>query len=281
MNFHLAHIVPSKNLHGPNGYKEVIDTIQWGLQELGHAVTYGLNTTSDTATNIIFGAQLMSMEALEKLPPETIVYNFEQGKGWKPEDIRPQIRTAAQRFHIWDYSAANADVWKSLGAEKLKVVPVGFAPILKRIPKPLAQDIDVLIYGRSGQDRLEAFHFLAESGLTTVFVCGLYGNARDELIARSKLVLNINLYGKSKTFEIVRVSYLIANAKAVVADIDSDTVIDDDMRSAVHITSGPELVHDCQSLVSDDRRRMALEQAGFDAMQKRDIRVFLEQALKQ
>ena len=125
MNFHLAHIVPSKTLHGMNGYKEVIDTVQWGLRQLGHSAVYGLNTLAPTMTNIIFGAQALSMEVIDKLPPETIVYNFEQAKGWSVENLKPQIRVAAQRFRIWDYSEGNASVWSSLGAKDVCVVPVG------------------------------------------------------------------------------------------------------------------------------------------------------------
>jgi hypothetical protein len=107
-------------------------------------------------------------------------------------------------------------------------------------------------------------------------VCGLYGKARDELIARSKLVVNIHLYEPSKVFEIVRVSYLLANRKAVVADIDGDTYIDDDMRTAIKVTTAPQLVNDCVKLAADDVARTALEEAGFAAMEKRDIRKALE-----
>ena len=137
----------------------------------------------------------------------------------------------------------------------------------------------MLIYGSPGQDRLGAFHYLSQSGLTTVFVCGLYGKGRDDLIGRSKLVVNINLYDRSKIFEVVRVSYLLANRKAVVADIDADTLIDADMRSAIKVTVGPELVRDCQNLVADDAARAALEEAGFAAIEKRDIRTILQRAL--
>ena len=121
--------------------------------------------------------------------------------------------------------------------------------------------------------------YLSQSGLTTVFVCGLYGKGRDDLIGRSKLVVNINLYDRSKIFEVVRVSYFLANRKAVVADIDADTLIDDDMRSAIKVTVGPELVRDCQNLVADDAARTALEEAGFAAIEKRDIRIILKRAL--
>lgn len=276
MNFNLAHIVPHKTLHGLNGYKEVIDTVQWGLQKLGHTADYGLNTLSPTATNIIFGLQMLAIEVIDKLPPETIVYNFEQMRGLNAEAIKPQLHVAAERFQIWDYSEGNVSGWQSLGAKNVFVVPVSYAPILQRIPKPPTQDIDVLIYGMPGKDRLDAFHYLSHSGLTTVFVCGLYGKARDELIGRSKLIVNINLYEQSKIFEIVRVSYLLANRKAVVSDIYADAYIEDDVRSAIKVTSPPQLVNDCVKLAADDNARAALEEAGFAAIEKRDIRKALE-----
>jgi hypothetical protein len=194
------------------------------------------------------------------------------------EAIKPQFRAAAQRFKIWDYSEGNVECWQRLGATDVSVVPVSYAPILQRIPKPPTQDIDVLIYGIPGKDRLDAFHYLSVFGLTTVFVCGLYGSARDELIGRAKLIVNINLYEQSKVFEIVRVSYLLANRKAVVADIDDDTHIEEDMRSAVKATSPPELVNDCMKLATDDDARAALEESGFAVMEKRDIRKVLERA---
>jgi hypothetical protein len=37
MKYHLAHIIPNPRMHGLNGYKDVIDTLQWGLDQLGQA----------------------------------------------------------------------------------------------------------------------------------------------------------------------------------------------------------------------------------------------------
>jgi len=278
MNFHLAHIVPNKLHHGMHGYKEVVDTVQWGLEQLGHSAVYGLNSLSSKATNIIFGAQVLGLEQLEQLPADTIVYNFEQAKGLSAENLRPQMHLAAQRFCIWDYNASNAAVWSGLGAKRVCVVPIGYAPVLQRIPKPPLQDIDVLLYGSPADDRLGAFHHLAMSGLTAVFVCGLYGRSRDELIARSKLIVNIPNRTRSKIFEVVRVSYLLANRKAVVADLDADSEIDEDMRAAVKATEPPRLVDDCRALAADDAAREAQEQAGFAIMARRDIRPILQRA---
>jgi hypothetical protein len=279
MKFHLAHIIPHKRVHGLNGYKEVIDTVQWGLQQLGHVADYGLNSLSPTATNIIFGVQMLPVETINRLPPETIVYHLEQMRNLNAADIVPQLHLAAQRFRIWEYSEANVEGLHALGARNVLMVPVSYAPILQRIPRPQTQDIDVLIYGMPGRARLEALHYVAHSGLTTVFVCGLYGKARDDLIARSKVIVNVNLHEPCKIFEVVRVSYLLANRKAVVADVGPDTHIEEDMRLAIKTTTLPQLVNDCVQLVADDRARSGLEEAGFAAIQRRDIRKVLERAL--
>ncbi|WP_164075752.1 hypothetical protein, partial [Stenotrophomonas maltophilia] len=77
MKFHLAHLIPDPRMHGLNGYKEVIDTVAWGLGELGHEVTYAVNDFAKGATNIVFGAQVAAIETLERLRPDTIIYNFE------------------------------------------------------------------------------------------------------------------------------------------------------------------------------------------------------------
>jgi hypothetical protein len=280
LNFHIAHIIPpGKAMHGLNGYKEVIDSVIWGLEDLGHKVGYSLNTLSTTATNIIFGAQMMALETLEQLPPQTIVYNFEQIKLADPERVKSSFKLAARRFNIWDYSESNRSTWEYFGADSLRVVPVGFAPILERIAKNPIQDIDVLMYGSPDNYRLEAFHHLYHSGLRAVFVGGLYGTARDDLIARSKLIVNINRRNLSRIFEVVRVSYLLANRKAVVSIVEEDTAIDEDMRRAIMCSSGFQLVEHCHSLIDNDQSRESLETAGFEVIRQRDIRKILAAAL--
>lgn len=275
MNYHVTHITCNGQAHGLNGYREVVESVIWGLRELGHSVQSGEDVFSESATNIIIGAQMLEMDVVRKLPPSTIVYNFEQLRG--AALVKPSLVHAAANFKIWDYSGGNLDVWRGLNAD-CRVVPVGYAEPLTRIPRAPVQDIDVLMYGSPGPDRLDAFYHLCQSGLKTVFVCGLYGKARDELIARSKLIVNINLY-TAKIFEIVRVSYLLANRKAVVADIDPDTFIEDDIRAGVCVAAPSMLVDQCYDLVCNESRRRAVEEAGFEVIRNRDIRPILEAAL--
>jgi hypothetical protein len=281
--YHLMHCVPSDpRVHGLYGYKEVIDTVAWGLEEFGHNVSYGLNESGRDATNIIFGAHVMPIAALKRLPPGTIIYNFEQMRDVPAQRIREETRYYAKvpHFELWDYTEANLPSWRSLGRQEVKIVPIGYAPILSRIPRPPRQDIDVLIYGMSGERRLQTFHALSQRGLSTVFVSGLYGAARDELISRAKVVLNINLYPQTRIFEIVRVSYLLANRKAVVADFDANTSIEDDIRPAVKFaTTLDQLLSLCDSLANNERERIKLEEVGFSCISRRDIRDILKGAL--
>ena len=112
-----------------------------------------------------------------------------------------------------------------------------------------------------------------------MYVCGLYGRSRGSLIARAKLVLNINRYSQSRVFEIVRVSYLLANKKAVLSTFEPDTVIEDDTRSCVRLTDFERLATDCRFLAENSKARHLLEDIGFSTFSQRDIQQILRLAI--
>lgn len=278
-HFNLVHILDTGAMHGLQGYRELIETLGWGLEQLGMKVSMTENQLLTGCVNIVFGAQVLPVEAIRKLPAETIIYNLEQ-MGGLDLTRNPVAVALAERLHIWDYSESNLASWQKLHPIfPVQHVPVGWAPILARIPKPDLQDIDVLIYGKPGPLRLEIFDRLCQRGLKCLFVCGLYGQARDELIARAKLVLNINLYAHSRIFEIVRVSYLLANAKAVVADMEEDTYMEPDLRQAVALGPADKIVDACVELIGDNARREELERCGRNIMERRHIVPVLESVL--
>ena len=128
---------------------------------------------------------------------------------------------------MWDYSLHNIDKWKTywetMNCAYAPVhVPLGYVPELTRIRPAPIQDIDVLFYGSLNDRRSAIIKALCDAGANVHTVFGVYGKGRDELIARSKVVLNLHFY-EQKLFEIVRVSYLLANSKAVVTECSSDT----------------------------------------------------------
>jgi hypothetical protein len=168
-------------------------------------------------------------------------------------------------------------VWTLLKPVRPAVhVPVGWAPILERIPRVQPQDIDVLFYGGLSQERITTLNLLGL--VSTVFACNLFGSGRDNLIARSKIVLNINR-NSSRIFGIVRASYLLANAKAVVSDKQVGTYIEDDMRDAVVFAKLSKIAAVCQYLLKNENLRQEIEKRGQIAIRKRDIRAFLSRVL--
>jgi hypothetical protein len=270
LRFHIVHVVPPIS-HGPLGYREVIETLHWGLLQLGQQATIGCNQYLSDRINIFVGGQMLSAAELERIPANSIFYHLEQIAGVEPENLAASLPIIAARFRVWDYCAANIQTWLKLKpAFEPRLLPIGWAPLLRRIP-PAEEDIDVLFYGIPSPQRLGVFDQLCRAAVKVVFACGLYGTARDSLIAQAKIVLNLNYYDMSKVFEIVRVSYLLANEKAVVSDIHPDSIIEDDLRDAVALAPPQAIVGECIGLLRDDVARKELARRGRTIFEKRDI----------
>ena len=283
-DFNIVHIVNDTAV-GLKAYLEVIESVRWGLQQLGHNTTYSVNSYSSTTMNIVFGGHFAPRLLFENRA-NLIYYNLEQIRGhpqFTPDAPAEMAAFISSNLRIWDYSEANIETWNRLSPKyPVRFMPICYAPILTRIAKAETQDIDVLIYGVVGKRRLSAFSMLGNLvnlGISTLFACGLYGDGRDELIGRSKIVLNINNVAYSKIFEIVRVSYLLANAKAVVADISPDTHIESDIVNGVVCVPLEQIPETCMVLLNDYDHRTALERRGFEAISRRDICAYLQAAL--
>ena len=283
-HFNMAHVLPNDALN-LRAYQEVIDTVRWGLEQLGHHTTYSVNSICENARNIIFGGHL-DPPLVIRSPADSIYYNMEQIRGnpqYDPQDTNIFVRLVSSTLQIWEYSGANMETWARLNpAQPPKLVPIGYAPLLTRIEPAPRQDIDVLIYGSVGERRLTVFTALSNlvnAGISTVFACGLFGEARDSLIARAKIVLNVNYLTRGRIFEIVRVSYLMANAKAVVADVSPDTYVESDIANGVVLVPLENIAEVCLRLIANEERRHQLERDGFASIARRDIRSFLAAAL--
>jgi hypothetical protein len=278
-DFHIVHVV-HPTAHGPLGYREVIDTLQWGLTQLGHKVSTAANTVSSDRINIFLGGQMLSPAQVQGMPPGSIFYQLEQIARAPADKLRLSLPAIAARFQIWDYNQANIDSLQQLSpAFPPRLLPISFSPNLQRIQRLADEDIDILFYGIPTPNRLAVFDQLCQSNLRCVYACGLYGPARDSLIARSRIVLNLNAYEFSRVFEIVRVSYLLANEKAVVSDIYPDSIIDPDLRDAVAFAPLEKIERQCIALLGDPSARQALAARGRAIFEKRDIRANLERVL--
>ena len=100
MQFNLVHVIPDPRAHGLYGLAEVMESVRWGLTELGHTVTLKVNQIGIGARNIIFGFQMLLPEVLEKLPEDTVVYNLDQMANCEPSQLREEVAVAAKDVRL-------------------------------------------------------------------------------------------------------------------------------------------------------------------------------------
>lgn len=255
-------------------FADVAEMLRHGLDSLGHDVQVSAGALLADRCNIVLGAHLLPDPTA--LPSDSVVFNFEQ-LGSSSIQINPAYLTCLKQLQVWDYSQKNIRWLRSRGVEAIKV-SLGYAPGLDRIRKPAIQDIDVLFYGALNERRSAILRTLQDRGLNVhILSSGQVYQALDEYIARSKVVLNLHYY-ETRIFEIVRVSLLLCNKKAVVAEIHPETEIEDDLRDAVMGVPYESLVETCVGLVQNESLRLVAEQRGWEIFSKRSAGLLLEPA---
>lgn len=273
LNFAVTIVSPWNYAHS-EAFREVAIAVRSGLAALGHDALISTRFVPDRQ-NIILGPQLLPL--VGQVPPRNaILFNLEQvseGSPW----ITPHLLHGFRRYQVWDYSEANADAWSKFEVPRPVVVPIGYAPELSKIT-PSEEDIDVLFYGSINDRRANVLNTLSARGVKVKAVFGIYGDARDALIARSKIVLNAHFY-PAKVFEIVRVSYLLANRKCVVSERGCRSEEESPFEQGVAFSDYDGLVETCIALLHDADRRKQIAAAGFAAISSRPQSEFLRPAI--
>lgn len=254
------------------GEREVAETVHHGLLSLGHDCVLTKRWLADRRL-ILFGA--ISIPLLGVMPPAgTLLYNLEHvfhGSSF----ITPTTLSIFRQYPMLDFSRLNIERLVRMGVPAPRWLPIGYVPELTRVQPAPEEDIDVLFYGAVDDRRSAVLDALRARGLHVETLLGVYGRARDAFIARSKVVLNMH-YGSGFIFESVRVSYLLANRKAVVSERGDGY---EDFADAVAFAEYDELADRCTALVRDDESRKKLAQRGFAVMSGRSEGAYLKTAL--
>ncbi len=181
------------------------------------------------------GAVVIGAHLVKAIPSHAIIWNFEQvelGSEWMTDEYIETCRNAAQ---LWDYTPTNVAAWKQHYGIEAKLLPIAYDPAMvgtvQRCREPLARP---RFYGSLNDWRNEALNTMPHLKLTTP----IYGRELDAELSAAPCVLNLHYY-RSAIFEIVRCSYLFANAVPVMS---AESVDQDDY---VHI---PELFYDLDTM---------------------------------
>lgn len=258
---------------------ETVDFFLYSLRGLGCETDRAENELMTAGYNVLFGAHLLGQGPAVGLPANCIVYNTEQIESGSSFDS-PGYRGLLENYPVWDYSARNIEqLARMLGHGRVYHVPVGYVPELTRIERREAADIDVLFYGSLNERRQQVITALEAAGARVHCAFGVYGAERDRLIARSRLVLNMH-YFPTNIFEMIRVSYLLANRTAVVSERSPETEVAPELRDAVAFAPYERLVETCLSLLGDEARRQALAESAFETFKRLAYRKELVAAMR-
>ncbi len=271
-------------LDGYAAFKEVIESIEYALKHLGYTVEIHHGMPRADGLNIIFAGHAISLQALHRHgvdPKNVIVYNLEQ-VGVDVPWMKQHYFELMRHCHVWEYSHHNLAQLGQFGIQNISLVPIGYAPILERLPK-VEEDIDIFFYGTMSQRRRDCIQKIRDMGLNiaTTEQQQLVGEARDLMIARSKIILNIHYYQNAHIFEIVRASYLLANKKVVVSELGENTAIEDDIKQVICHGNIEQLPQLCAEILLDLPKRTLLAEQGYNAIKQRNIIDYVAKGMDQ
>ena len=228
-------------------FSEVALGLQGGFRELGIRAPVVTAREGVRGRAIVLGANLLPRLPGVKPPGKSILYNLEQitpGSEW----LTPGYLRLLRRHRIWDYSRYNIGQLEQLGIRDPVHCPIGFSDRLCRFDTAPERDIDVLFYGSMNARRLSVLEELVRAGLRVETLFGVYGEQRDAVIARSRIVLNIHYY-PSKIFEIVRISYLLANRVCVVSEASPPDSALESVQAGIAQAPYERLADTCRTLI--------------------------------
>ena len=256
---------PGSTIH--HAFDEIRDSTAWALSALGHQVSVTEDWFSETGeTNVIFGAELIA--DFQRVPKNSVVYNLEQPSHPRMRQVQRLVKESG--CAIWDYSSRSVEEWKSSGFESACHVPVGYTPNLTRVPHS-APEWDVMFAGWMTQRRTAILEELRNAGLKVFSAsAACYGGVRDNIISRSKVCLSVHHDGRDR-FEIVRVSYLMANAKCIVTEVSSDDDEYQDLANGLSRSPYRMLVESCRAYCATGSERQLMEEKAMALITKRDF----------
>ena len=274
MKFAVTIVSPPSYPHSA-AFLEVAQTIHWGLQKLGFD---SILTTEGKLTgrqHIVLGCNLLPAHAIP-LSETAILYNLEQIYDDSPWLTNGQL-DYFKKYRVWDYNPSNVAAFQKFGVAVEHVLPIGYAQELSRITPVAQRDIDVLFIGAINDRRREILGQIYSRGLKLMVGTNVYGPKRDELIARAKIILNTHLY-EAKIFEIVRISYLLANRCTVLSEFSSDPHTDAEFAAGVAFARYEDLATHASRLLASPAERERIATKGYELMRSRAIETYLAQA---
>jgi len=279
--FNLVRIVPDNGhyIHS-QVFHEIEAAFFFTLQKLGYDVSNSINDFMPDARNIAFGMHHCKVDAVRHdVPKNTIVYSLEQMRD-APECLRWCRKYRG--LEVWDYSESNREALELAGVENIKHVPIGYVPEITYFDrKPVGQrDIDVLAYMSPSPRRMKIMdQFKNNPNINFVNVQGVYGDERDDLISRAKMIINLH-NSDNKIFEMIRVTHALQQGVPILAERGPETDFPDYMEDTVNLSTYNRFVDTAYKLLKKPDELEASAVRALEKFKQSPMTKFIEEALK-
>ena len=273
-------LIKPKNYIHYLALQELAELIHFSVLELGlkSQITFNYCDNNPSTKNIVLGAHLLNDNLIEDIPENTIIFNTEQIESITENWKKKILNLAKKNIIFWDYSQYNLDYLSKTINIKGKLFQIGYQKELNRINHNIDKNIDVLFYGSINARREHIINKLKDRKINVKTLFGVYGKERDDLIAKSKLILNMHMYD-SKIFEIVRVFYLLSNSIPVLTEVGSDTKFNNDFLDLICKSTYENIEKNIIYLLENDKKRIEIGENGLNAIKKFPQIKFTEQIL--
>lgn len=193
------------------------------------------------------------------MPKNYIVYQLEQSKPLNEVNenntwfTNRYLKRLEGSIEIWDYSMQNIVNIRNLFSSRNLILPVvKYVPITylrNFLGTDTNKDIDVLFYGSTNPRREKIMADLEAINLKIHFAgYNLWNERRQELINRSKIILNIHFYD-NPILETTRLAPLVSQGAFVISEPSSDKILDKFWSSMVTFCSYDKIVDKISSFL--------------------------------
>lgn len=280
MKFNLVRIVPDNGFYvHAQVFHEIEAAVFFALQALGNEVTNSVNEFKKDSRNIVFGMHHCPVDIVRHdIPKDTIIYSLEQMKD-SPECVRWCRKY--RNLEVWDYSMRNVEVLKQAGVKNIKHFKIGYVPEISYFErnKPEDRDIDILAYMSPSPRRVKILEqFERNPNINFKHIQSVYGDERDDLIKRAKLVINLH-NNDNRIFEMVRVTHLIQNGVPVLSEVNPDTDFPEYMKGTVFTSTYNRFVDTAYKIIKNPEKLDEQAANGLEIFKKFPMTEFIKEVL--
>lgn len=263
-------------------FDDLIDSVVASLQQLGHECSVSTNEVRSGAINILIGSIIFDEILLASvLTQPYIVYQMEilDDQRGHLKNYPNYLGFLSRAQSVWDYSPKNVAYLKSKGLSNVEYLPPGYHPICEKVNwRSSPHQFDFLFIGSLSQRRIAFLENLIKRGYAVGAITDAkkaFGAQRDQVVADSKIILNIHCFENLNNLETVRISYLLANRAVVV----SETSDHDPYQGAIEYANYDALTDHCIAVLNDASNLEGRSNKGYLAIKNIDMPSLIKQVL--